>query len=199
MAKTTYHISPDTGRPNICRAQTSNGCLYAKDGEIPPHFDSKEEARSAYEKEQQKDNTHLMPTVQKKIGRPRKNPLPEISTTETFNKNAENISHDIDPYLNTDNDEDSMFEEIDGTDFSDVDPDITDLEDLENGLNIDENDDSDDDEIVAENDGNVCDNCGESGNDVKLRIDPYEKETHDRTVWRPLCDDCYESLKYNDF
>lgn len=46
-----YHINPKTGRPNICRAQTPERCEYAKDGEAPPHYDSKEEARAGYEEQ----------------------------------------------------------------------------------------------------------------------------------------------------
>lgn len=41
-----YHINPETGRPNICRAKTPDACKYAKDGESVPHYDSKEEARA---------------------------------------------------------------------------------------------------------------------------------------------------------
>lgn len=44
-----YHISPETGRPNQCTA-TVRGCKYATDGEMPEHYDSKEEARAAAEK-----------------------------------------------------------------------------------------------------------------------------------------------------
>lgn len=40
-----YHISPETQRPNICRAKDRKDCLYATDGAIPPHFNSKEDAR----------------------------------------------------------------------------------------------------------------------------------------------------------
>ena len=45
-----YHINPETGRPNICSAKTPERCIYAKDGEIPEHYDTKEEAREAYAK-----------------------------------------------------------------------------------------------------------------------------------------------------
>ena len=50
-----YHINPETGRPNQCTA-TVYACKYAVAGEIPEHYDSKEEARAAYEK-QMKDKT----------------------------------------------------------------------------------------------------------------------------------------------
>ena len=45
-----YHINPDTGRPNICRAQTPERCEYAKGEDIPEHYDTKEGAREAYAK-----------------------------------------------------------------------------------------------------------------------------------------------------
>lgn len=45
-----YHINPKTGRPNICRAQTPERCEYAQNGEVPEHYDTKEEARAGYEK-----------------------------------------------------------------------------------------------------------------------------------------------------
>ena len=44
--KVKYHISPTTGRPNICSAAKGN-CPYGGDEE---HFSSKEKARAAYEK-----------------------------------------------------------------------------------------------------------------------------------------------------
>lgn len=45
-----YHINPETGRPNICRAKEGN-CRYRDDsGEQLPHFPSKTEAREHYEK-----------------------------------------------------------------------------------------------------------------------------------------------------
>lgn len=48
MAK--YHISPETGRPNICNPEKTGICKYATDGENPPHYDNKIEAKAAYEK-----------------------------------------------------------------------------------------------------------------------------------------------------
>ena len=50
-----YHINPKTGRPNICHAKTPERCIYAKDGQIPEHYDSKEEAREAYEKQMESE------------------------------------------------------------------------------------------------------------------------------------------------
>lgn len=45
-----YHINPETGRPNVCRAKEESSCkFYKEDNE---HYDSKEEAQVAYEKMQ---------------------------------------------------------------------------------------------------------------------------------------------------
>ena len=49
MAGKKFHINPETGRPNQCTA-TVRGCKYAVDGEVPEHYDSKEEAQKASEK-----------------------------------------------------------------------------------------------------------------------------------------------------
>lgn len=45
---TKYHINPETGRPGQCTA-TVRGCKYAVDGQIPDHYDTKEDARKAVE------------------------------------------------------------------------------------------------------------------------------------------------------
>lgn len=50
MEETRYHINPETGRPNICRA-TKGPCKYAVNGEEPPHYRSKDEARAGYERD----------------------------------------------------------------------------------------------------------------------------------------------------
>lgn len=57
MAK--YHINPETGRPNICNAVYR--CLFSVDGVPPEHYDSKAEARAAYE--------HIMEGKSLEIGR----------------------------------------------------------------------------------------------------------------------------------
>lgn len=49
MSKTRYHINPETGRPNLCSAQTPEGCKYAHNGVIPQHYENKVDARKAYE------------------------------------------------------------------------------------------------------------------------------------------------------
>ena len=46
-----YHINPETGNPNICRAKTPERCIYSTDDTVAEHFDSKDEARAAYEKQ----------------------------------------------------------------------------------------------------------------------------------------------------
>lgn len=55
-----YHISPETGRPNICRA-TVKPCPLGGEGD---HYPSKEEAREAYEKKKQAEV--VAPLVRKK-------------------------------------------------------------------------------------------------------------------------------------
>lgn len=52
-----YHVSPDTGRPNICRAE-KNDCPVGG-----THYASKDDARAGYEKEMA--STTLAPTVSK--------------------------------------------------------------------------------------------------------------------------------------
>lgn len=58
MSEAIYHINPETGRPNRCYAQIK--CRY---GAESPHFNSKEEAREAFEKEQKQEE---IPAVLKK-------------------------------------------------------------------------------------------------------------------------------------
>lgn len=49
-----FHINPNTGKAGVCKADSSKaksrGCDFAKDGVEPPHFASKEDATSHYEK-----------------------------------------------------------------------------------------------------------------------------------------------------
>lgn len=44
---TKYHINPETGRVNICRAKVQ--CDFAVDGVEPPHFDNKADAKAGAE------------------------------------------------------------------------------------------------------------------------------------------------------
>lgn len=48
-----YHVNPETGRPNLCRAKNPEAYLYynAETGIEASHFNSKEEARIYAEKE----------------------------------------------------------------------------------------------------------------------------------------------------
>lgn len=50
-----YHINPKTGRPNICDPKVTGVCKYTKDGQPPEHYDSKDEAKVAYEKQGNKE------------------------------------------------------------------------------------------------------------------------------------------------
>ena len=47
----TYHVNPRTGSPSVCHATEKRGCPYEG---VSEHFESKEEARVAYEKNQEK-------------------------------------------------------------------------------------------------------------------------------------------------
>lgn len=44
-----YHINPKTGRPNLCNPEKTGVCKYAENGENPPHYDNKADAKAAYE------------------------------------------------------------------------------------------------------------------------------------------------------
>lgn len=50
-----YHINPETGRPNQCTASIRH-CKYAVNGVIPEHYQTKEEARTAYEEKMSKSS-----------------------------------------------------------------------------------------------------------------------------------------------
>lgn len=54
MSSRKYHISPETGRPNLCTA-TVKGCKYAENGQEPEHYATKEEAREAYSKKMESE------------------------------------------------------------------------------------------------------------------------------------------------
>lgn len=78
-----YHINPETGRVNICRAE-KRICDFAVDGVPPKHYDSKVEAKQ--------DSEKMLENKYKTM----ENPLSKKST-----KNAENVTEDsfvnIDP------------------------------------------------------------------------------------------------------
>lgn len=67
MAK--YHINTDTGKPGVCHADPNNprgrGCDFQKDGVIPEHYGSAEEAAIAYEN-QGKDKFGAVSTLRRK-------------------------------------------------------------------------------------------------------------------------------------
>ena len=46
---TKYHVNPETGRPNRCKAD-KQPCAYAVDGQEPPHYATKEDAKAGYSK-----------------------------------------------------------------------------------------------------------------------------------------------------
>lgn len=60
MAKTLYHINPETGRPGECTATIK--CKYSSDGRTVEHYESLDEALDAYEN-QNKDQT--LPSLKK--------------------------------------------------------------------------------------------------------------------------------------
>lgn len=46
-----YHINPDTGRAGQCQAKTPEACKYSiESGTVVAHYETKEEAKAAYEK-----------------------------------------------------------------------------------------------------------------------------------------------------
>ena len=60
---TRYHVNPETGRPNICRAKIR--CDFAVDGQEPPHFESKADAK-AYGESLLKEEHGATATLSKK-------------------------------------------------------------------------------------------------------------------------------------
>lgn len=61
-----YHINPETGRANICRATVRACPVGGTDGKEAPHFDTKEEARTYYEQQQEAQRGGSLTTVSKK-------------------------------------------------------------------------------------------------------------------------------------
>lgn len=55
---TKYHINPETGRANICRAV--NNCAFNKDGKIMEHYDTRQEAQDSFEKQNSQNNIRLL-------------------------------------------------------------------------------------------------------------------------------------------
>lgn len=82
-----YHISPDTQRPNICKAN-KQGCKF---GDNIPHFDNKQEAREYVQNKLAQTSSIL--TSSKKL--PPKNELPNSK-----NLRVENLKNHIQELLN---------------------------------------------------------------------------------------------------
>lgn len=74
---TRYHVNPETNRPNICTAQ--NKCMFAVDGEEPPHFENKIDAKAFAEKSLTEEYGAVS-TVAKPVA---KNPWAEKRNEET--------------------------------------------------------------------------------------------------------------------
>lgn len=53
-----------------------------------------------------------------------------------------------------------------------------------------------DDEEDSDTRTNICDHCDEEHRSVRNRKDPYEEREYGNCVWRNLCDDCHDELKY---
>jgi len=85
---TKYHITPDTGKPNICNPKKTGICKYAIDGVNPPHYESKHYAQKAYEKE----NKDQILTILSKDKRSNINPETGFLTEEA---KAKIVIHDI--------------------------------------------------------------------------------------------------------
>lgn len=84
---TRYHVNPETGRPNICRAKIR--CDFAVDGQEPPHFESKADAK-VYAEKILKEEHGATATLSKKkadkgssVGSKKDNSVIERETIET--------------------------------------------------------------------------------------------------------------------
>jgi len=90
-----YHINPTTGNPNQCTA-TVRGCAYAKDDMIPEHYDTKDDAKKAYEKQMDKEYAKA-PRLKKQVktkSTPEKRtklayPKPDVSSSKPLKKSRE--------------------------------------------------------------------------------------------------------------
>lgn len=74
-AMTRYHISPETGRPSICRAKTPGACQFTENGQVPEHYDTRKEAQEDYEEKMKK---HIVPHNEKQLS--------EVIDPELLNK-----------------------------------------------------------------------------------------------------------------
>lgn len=110
MEKVTYHINPETGRANICRA-TVKGCKFTINGQAPEHYKTKQAAQRAYERQNDEKTLIIASKTdggsgQKQLGNTQesaKNVLKNSSTkrmrkseTETILKAARNYRREKD-------------------------------------------------------------------------------------------------------
>lgn len=84
-----YHINPETGRANQCKA-TVQSCKFAVDGQIPQHYETKIEAKQAYEKQGEKEfgvtNSLSKPKKEKIQKFPNTLPKKKFEYNETLEK-----------------------------------------------------------------------------------------------------------------
>lgn len=90
MAGIKHHVNPETGRTNQCKA-TVKDCKFAVNGMVPEHYDTKEEARAAYEKRMEAEQSST--TGLKKSGAKKKR---ELSEREQYIKEAREEGYDED-------------------------------------------------------------------------------------------------------
>lgn len=81
MSAVKYHISPESGRPNICRA-VKGVCPIAKSGNTE-HFDTKEEARAFYENSQKSSTVPTKLTKKSKEASKKDSAKVDNTTLET--------------------------------------------------------------------------------------------------------------------
>lgn len=89
-----YHVNPESGKVGQCSATIK--CKFAKDGQIPKHFDGKEEAKEAVEKVLSREFGSTQSLT--------KNPTPQRGITEGWdlnnydNEGFDKEGYDIDGY-----------------------------------------------------------------------------------------------------
>lgn len=103
---TRYHVNPESGRPNICRAKIR--CDFAVDGQEPPHFETKAEAKS-YAEEKMTEEYGTTSKVVKNTDKPKKLTHAQKERQEG-RKHAESalIMHDPDNLLKYANQHDAF-------------------------------------------------------------------------------------------
>lgn len=104
---TRYHVNPESGRPNICRAQIR--CDFAVDGQEPPHFETKAEAK-VYAEEKMTEEYGATAKVVKNTNKPKKL-TPAQKERQEGREHAEralNDGHDPDTLLKYANQHDAF-------------------------------------------------------------------------------------------